>query len=208
MDAVAETTQSRNLQRIIDAAGKAGALVRQLLDFSRQTPPQMEALRLSALLARTRPLLAAALPPGVQLQAQADADSLVQLDPSQMEQVLLNLVNNAAHAMRRDGGTVRIVVDHGEGGLGMPPMARLRVIDSGEGIAPALLPKIFEPFFTTKPVGVGTGLGLAAVHGIVTRHGGQIAVASEPGHGTTFTLLLPAAPVPAPDPIPLQGHHP
>jgi signal transduction histidine kinase len=124
-------------------------------------------------------------------------DSNVCIDIVQMEQVLLNIASNAAHAMRERGGTIHVVADRAE--LAAAPAAapvshaRLRVSDEGEGMAPELVSKIFDPFFTTKPVGEGTGLGLAAVHGIVTSHGGVVEVSSEPGVGTTFSIFLPLA---------------
>jgi signal transduction histidine kinase len=122
-----------------------------------------------------------------------------------MEQVLLNTASNAAYAMRVMGGTVRLQVDRADPGpataaAAAPHHMRLRISDTGEGIPAALLPKIFEPFFTTKPVGEGTGLGLAAVHGIVSNHGGTVEVASECGVGTTFSIFLPLADAQVPPP--------
>ncbi|WP_119156643.1 ATP-binding protein [Caldimonas tepidiphila] len=199
LEAAEGSRQARNLARILSASHKAGALVRQLLDFSRQTPQQIETLALDELLERSRPLFEAGLPPGVRLSVKAAAGCWVRVDAVRMEQALLNLVNNAVHAMRSRGGLVRIVADLVPAPPEVDPvpgrrkMARLRVIDDGEGIPPELQPKIFEPFFTTKPVGEGTGLGLAAVHGIVTSHGGRVTVVSHPGVGSVFSLLLPWA---------------
>lgn len=102
----------------------------------------------------------------------------------QLNQVWLNLLVNAAYAVRR-GGEVRIETRR-EGDAVV-----VAVSDTGDGIAPEHLPRIFDPFFTTKPVGEGTGLGLSVTYGIVERHHGRIAVASRPGHGTTFTVTLP-----------------
>jgi PAS domain S-box-containing protein len=205
LDAVAGSRQARNLGRIRQAGDKAAGLVRQMLDFSRQTPRTPQLLRMSALLEHAEGLLRAALPQGVQLDAVVLQDAQAMIDLVQMEQVLLNMTRNAAQAMRDCGGTVRVLADCADPGT--PATAsgaaagaviparhvRLRVADQGQGIAPALLPRIFEPFFTTKPVGEGTGLGLAAVHGIVSNHGGTVEVASEPGAGTTFSVFLPLA---------------
>jgi len=108
----------------------------------------------------------------------------------QIEQVLVNLLANAANAMppgKRDVIWIRL-------GPGTPGMARLEVIDHGSGISPTTLRRIFEPFFTTRPVGKGTGLGLAICHAIVTAHGGTLTVESELGKGSTFRVELPAAP--------------
>jgi signal transduction histidine kinase len=104
----------------------------------------------------------------------------------QLHQVFMNLLTNAAQAIGEKGG--RITIDTARDG----DRVVITVADDGPGIPPHLLGKIFDPFFTTKEVGQGSGLGLSIVHGIVERHGGTIAVASEPGRGTRFTVTLPA----------------
>ena len=116
----------------------------------------------------------------------------VEGDPGRPGQVFLNLIVNASQALTqpRDGGheiRVRTFTD-------AAGRAVVEVADSGEGIPEELLGRVFDPFFTTKPVGVGTGLGLSICHGIVTAHGGEIAVTSERGRGSTFTVTLPAGP--------------
>ncbi|MCU0256731.1 MAG: response regulator, partial [Vicinamibacterales bacterium] len=140
----------------------------------------------------------------------------VRLDPSQFDQVILNLVLNARDAMP-GGGTVRI-----ETGLAEVPAARLpagtpghagryatlRVSDSGHGIAEADLPRLFEPFFTTKPPGRGTGLGLAMCHGIVRQAGGFIAVSSTPGQGASFDVHVPEAMAVETSPTTPTAHRP
>jgi signal transduction histidine kinase len=115
--------------------------------------------------------------------------------PGQIEQVLLNLITNAAFATP-EGGRDTVIVRIGPGS---PGMARLVVIDHGRGIEPANLDRIFDPFFTTRPVGSGKGmgLGLAICHAIVTAHGGTITASSVPGTGTTLSVELPAAPAEA-----------
>jgi PAS domain S-box-containing protein len=191
---------ARNLGRIGQASARAATLVRQLLDFSRLTPNVAQCMHASELLAHADGLLRAVLPARVTLGVTVAADAAVCIDLVQWEQVLLNLTRNAAYAMRDRGGEIRIAVDLAEP-LNLPADSaakshlRLRISDEGEGMAPALMADIFEPFFTTKPVGEGTGLGLASVHGIVSSHGGVIEVVSEPGRGTTFSLYLPRAPV-------------
>jgi len=106
--------------------------------------------------------------------------------PGQIDQVLMNLLTNAAQALGEDGGTIRIAVATGGDSV------RIAVSDDGPGIPPEVLPRIFDPFFTTKDVGEGSGLGLSIVHGIVERHRGHIDVKSAPGQGTTFTISLPS----------------
>ena len=110
--------------------------------------------------------------------------------PGQIDQVLVNLLTNAAQALGPGGGTIRVGARERAEGVEM------YVADDGPGIPPDLLPRIFDPFFTTKDVGEGSGLGLSIVHGIVDRHGGRIDVDSAPGQGTTFRILFPAPGIP------------
>jgi two-component system cell cycle sensor histidine kinase/response regulator CckA len=140
-------------------------------------------------------MLRASLPATIHIEAAIGAAPAVLADPSQLYQVIINLVTNAAQAI--GGGIGRIVVEvsaASDDSLAQAPNGALRlaVSDSGSGMDEATLRRIFEPFFTTKPVGEGTGLGLAVVHGIVSDHGGRIAVASEPGRGTCVEVFLPA----------------
>jgi two-component system cell cycle sensor histidine kinase/response regulator CckA len=119
----------------------------------------------------------------------------VRADASQIEQVLMNLVVNARDAMP-GGGTLTIEVTNVDLGEETAPLSAgryvsVRVTDTGTGMDPATLVRVFEPFFTTKAAGKGTGLGLSTVYGIVTQGGGTVTVDSEPGRGTTFTVLLP-----------------
>jgi len=190
LQADAGSVQARNLGGILQASHRAAGLVKELLNFARETPLQRHPVGLGEWLHHCEPLLAVSLPRHVPLRIELRQDTVVLIDAARIEQVLLNLVKNAGYAMRDRGGEVRLVVDrvrtedHAE-------VARLQVIDQGEGISPDDLPHIFDPFFTTKPAGDGSGLGLSAAHGIVRHHGGQLDVASTPGVGTVFTLLLP-----------------
>jgi two-component system NtrC family sensor kinase len=108
--------------------------------------------------------------------------------PGQIEQVLVNLVTNAAKATP-DGKRGAVVVRIGPG---KPGMARLDVVDHGKGIEPGVMARIFDPFFTTREVGKGSGLGLSICHSIVTNHGGTLTATSEVGQGSTFRVELPA----------------
>ncbi|HRU89542.1 MAG TPA: ATP-binding protein, partial [Syntrophales bacterium] len=121
-------------------------------------------------------------------------------DPTQIHQVLMNLCTNALYAMRNQEGVLEVRLEEKVLADTVPECDRERkggaylqlvVRDTGEGIDPAVQDKIFDPFFTTKKAGEGTGLGLSVVYGIVRDCGGEIFVDSEPGHGTTFTILLP-----------------
>jgi CheY-like chemotaxis protein len=130
----------------------------------------------------------------------------VQVDPNQLEQVLINLAANARDAMP-EGGEFRIRTAFVEGPLGAGfgrdpgPCIRIEISDTGCGMSQNVLEHVFEPFFTTKGLGKGTGLGLSTVYGIIRQNQGTIHVSSEPGHGTTFEILLPArlSPVPLDD---------
>ncbi|MBM3372298.1 MAG: GHKL domain-containing protein [Betaproteobacteria bacterium] len=116
--------------------------------------------------------------------------------PSQLNQVFLNLINNAAQATDATGGEITLrtrTVDDGH--------VAVEIADNGKGIPPEIMSKIFDPFFTTKPVGKGTGLGLSISYEIVEQHGGRISVDSTVGKGTTFTIVLPLVP---PEPEALQ----
>ena len=109
----------------------------------------------------------------------------IMCSPSQINQVLLNLITNAAHAMGEQGTLILRTERHDE------KMIRIEIQDDGGGIPASVLPKIFDPFFTTKPIGEGTGMGLSISYKIIEAHGGKILVDTENGIGTTFSILLP-----------------
>lgn len=206
LDAPEGSSLSRNLGRVLIAGGKAKALVRSMLDFSRETPNETQCIRAARFLDDLEPMLRAGMPSAIELLLEARGDFDVTLDVRQMEQVLFNLVNNATHAMRARGGRITVRVEHFDSGPASAttqldgPCACISVADTGEGIPAHVVDRIFDPFFTTKPVGEGTGLGLAAVHGIVRSHGGFVDVASVPGEGTVFLLYLPDGPKARPAP--------
>ena len=187
----------------IDKAGRrARDLVRQILTFSRNEAPRRAAVSLAEVAHDTERLLRVTLPPGIELGMHLPPDlPPVLADATQVEQALLNLCTNAVHAIGSRRGSIQVdaVLVHPEGqlrdslGLAAGDYVALRVQDNGPGIDDATLPRIFEPFFTTKPVGQGTGLGLAVVHGVMRTHGGAIDVQSQPGQGSRFTLYFPMA---------------
>jgi CheY-like chemotaxis protein len=148
----------------------------------------------------TDQLLRASIPSTISIRVDVQSESGVILgDPVQIQQVLMNLCSNAAYAMRETGGVLDIelsdfsVAPSGGNAQGIEPglYMKLLVRDTGTGIAPAIIDRIFDPFFTTKKLGEGTGLGLSVVHGIVNQSGGSIAVESETGKGSTFTVYFP-----------------
>ncbi|MEA2668016.1 MAG: two-component system, NtrC family, sensor kinase [Chloroflexota bacterium] len=185
-------------QVIAEQAARMTGIIRQLLDFARRGQPQLQNRELAPVVDRTVKMLAhLAMQRHVELCfSPARTTARVHMDEAQMQQVVANLVLNAIQAMP-DGGRVDIALDQARAGKpdghsGQGDYVRLAVSDQGVGIAPENLPHIFEPFFTTKGVGDGTGLGLSVCHGIVEEHGGWIAVDSNAGSGSRFTVFLPA----------------
>jgi signal transduction histidine kinase/CheY-like chemotaxis protein len=188
-----------HLAAILDASDRARDIVKQILTFSRRSTPTREYINLSALIVDLQPLLRRMVPRTVSLRVEGtDAVQLVMGDPTQLQQLLLNLVSNADYAMRgRTDGLLTISLQAATIPEGQPApvgdVVELRVSDNGEGMAEDVRERIFEPFFTTKPTGEGTGLGMAVVHGIVLSHEGRAEVVSTPGAGTTFAMRFPRA---------------
>ena len=175
------------LGEIQRAAGRASQLTRQLLAFARRQVLEPVLLDVNEVASGLVPMLSRLIGETIEIAMLAGDDlPPVLADRAQLEQVVINLAINARDAMP-EGGT--LAIETGVAG----PHVRLAVSDTGTGIEPGVLEHIFEPFYTTKDVGLGTGLGLATVHGIVTQSGGRVEVSSNPGLGSTFTVLLPAA---------------
>ena len=195
-----------DVQQIQTAAGRAARLARELLLFSRREPARPERVDLNAVLATARGLLQAGLGADIELRLiTAPYLPTVTADRGQIEQVLLNLAVNARDAMPQGGivtfttGAADPTEARGAVWPGARPgqCAKLTVSDTGRGMDAETMSRAFEPFFTTKPPGQGTGLGLSAVYGIITKAGGAITIDSGEGLGTTFHIYLPAAYVPA-----------
>mgnify|MGYP002784545387 CR=1 FL=1 len=194
-----------SLEQIQKAGLRARSLVKQVLAFSRRQLQQLASLALQPLFEETLALLRSTLPAGVALDVRMPAEPLhLRGDATQLQQVLMNLCTNAWHALGGRGGCVAVGLESlqldaesaAARGLAAGEHLHLWVGDDGCGMDAESLQRIFEPFYTTKPVGQGTGLGLAVVHGIVTAHGGTIAVDSEPGRGSVFHLYFPPAAAP------------
>jgi two-component system, cell cycle sensor histidine kinase and response regulator CckA len=189
-----------DLEEVRRAGERATTLTRQLLAFSRQQVLEPEVLDLGEVVTDFEKLLLRTIGEDIELATPSEVGlGSVRADPRQLEQVLLNLSVNARHAMP-DGGrleirTANVELDEddcaGHPSCTPGPYVMMAVTDTGHGMDEATQRRIFEPFFTTKPSGLGTGLGLSTVYGIVNQSGGHIAVDSEPGRGTTFTMYLP-----------------
>jgi two-component system NtrC family sensor kinase len=181
------------LERVTEQTARAGRIVSDLLSFSRRSKPQRAPSDLNAIVRTTVGLVSHKLKL-LSVEAALDLDEALPplpCDPSQVQQVVLNLVMNGAEATRSHGaGRVSVATRRSEDA----ESALLAVTDDGEGIAKEALERIFEPFFTTKDDGKGVGLGLAVVYGIVESHGGRIEVRTAGGRGTTFEVILPLAP--------------
>jgi len=206
-DGIEDPAMGADLAEIRAAAERAASLTRQLLTFARSDVMRVEVIDLNDVVRGVASMLERTIGDRITFRFEVSPGLLVVLaDRNQLEQVVLNLALNARDAMP-EGGTLEITTgDHRSGGA--PPRVELRVSDTGVGMTPEVRARAFEPFFTTKALGQGTGLGLATVHGIVTRSGGTISISSAPGSGTELCVLLPASSgvpeVASPLPLPVQ----
>jgi len=187
----------RHIDNATEGAHRAAALTKRLLAFARAEPLLPEAIAPGELIAGMRELLDRTLGDGIEVQTiDRGEDWRVWVDRHQLENALLNLAVNARDAMAGRGrlsvSTGRVTLGGGEvGACQAGDYATIAVSDSGSGMTPEVLERVFEPFFTTKPAGQGTGLGLSQIFAFVGQSHGEIAIASQPGKGTTVTFYLP-----------------
>ncbi|MDJ0721316.1 MAG: response regulator [Desulfobacterales bacterium] len=189
------------LDNILTASQRAKGLINQILSFSRQSEQEKQAVQINLIVKEVLKLIRASLPATIEIKGRnLNTDAVVEADPIQIHQVMMNLCSNAHHAMRKDGGVLEVKladIDIGHdkaaqlGGITEGPYIELTIKDSGHGIPNEYMERIFDPYFTSKEKGEGTGLGLAVVHGIISSHGGAITVESEVGKGTTFHVIFP-----------------
>lgn len=195
LESLSEGHEAReDLQHVLLSADRAADLVKQILLYSRKEDTDFHPLQPATILKETCDMLKASLPPGIELIYECDENChVINADPSQIQQILMNLAANATHAMKEHGGTLSLSLanSHPVDDFALPHVVFI-VSDSGTGIDNKYKEKIFDPFFTTKAIGEGTGLGLAVVHGIVKSHNGSIDFESQPSHGSTFTIRIPA----------------
>ncbi|GAB6095765.1 hypothetical protein JCM14469_20180 [Desulfatiferula olefinivorans] len=188
------------LRHSLDASMRARDLVIQILTFCRRNDQEIRTFRLAAVIGETLKFLRASIPRTIGFDVAIDCErALVCGDPTQVQQVVMNLCTNAAHAMGETAGRLGVrlkplTLGPAEArikGLEGERFLELSISDTGRGIDPSIIHQIFDPFFTTKKVGEGTGMGLAMTYGIVQRMGGWIGVDSTPGRGTVFTVIWP-----------------
>ena len=191
-----------NLEQVHTAGIRAQDLVKQILTFSRQSEQEKKIISISPLIKEAVKMLRATIPTSIKIGYEIPKTSAILAAPSQVHQIIMNLVTNASHALQeRTDGEIFITIEDQEIDDTVASMhpdlepgsyAVLKVRDNGTGIPMEIIDKIFDPFFTTKEPGKGTGMGLAVVHGIVKSHGGAIIAQSRAGKGTTFTVYFPA----------------
>lgn len=199
--------QQENIRQIVDASKRATNLTSDLLLFSRKQPAKQHLVDLKEVLRKAEGFLSRIIGNNIELIiiTASDHPIIIHGDEQQLGQVVMNLATNARDAMA-DGGSITVDVEaldleHSEaaplGLAGAGRYARITFSDTGKGIAPELIANIFDPFFTTKEAGRGTGLGLSIAYGIIKSHEGAIHASSSPGCGTTITIHLPFAMLPA-----------
>ena len=193
-----------DIDEVLGAGRRATELVKQILTFSRQAEESLADVDLAPVLKEAIKLMRATLPASIGLEVHVPDDlPIVQADPTQVHQVLMNLCTNAKHALPDQNGEIiirigdRQVAQQGDVEL-CPQLAaghyvEIQVSDNGCGMDVDLQSRIYEPFFSTREVGLGTGLGLAVVHGIVSRHQGEIGLVSGPGQGSSFHVFFPVS---------------
>ena len=185
-----------SIEQIHKSAKRGSDLVKQILAFSRQSKPQKLPIRIQPIMKEVLKLVRATIPMNIEITSHIKPDcGMVFADPTQVHQIIMNLVTNAYHAVEQTGGTINLELKETEfekdDSMKSGKYACISISDTGTGIDKTLIDKIFDPYFTTKELGKGTGLGLSVVHGIVKEHGGDIRVYSEVGKGTTFHVYLP-----------------
>ncbi len=196
-----DNTLRFDIEQINHAAIRAKDLVQQILTFSRQMDVEKKPSDLKEIIVEVLNLVRASLPKNIEIRTElADDCGMVLVDATQIHQVLMNLFTNASHAMTPNGGVLTIGLKELEinasevkklNNITPGAYACITVSDTGVGMDKQTMQRIFEPFFTKKEVGVGSGLGLAVVHGIINSYQGAITVDSTPGKGTVFTIYLP-----------------
>lgn len=198
-----DSPNHERITQIAKSAKRGADMIKQILSFSRRSESEMESRYLAPILEDTLQLIKATQPSNIDIELNIPKDCPpVIVDHTQIQQMILNLCTNANQAMEKDGGTLRVSMEHcmlqaeiadTSPILNVGPHIKISISDTGHGMDEQTLTRIFDPFYTTKESGKGTGLGLAMVHAIVQDHKGEIFVKSIPGKGSTFTIYLPVS---------------
>ena len=200
MDAELDSEIAHSAKEIIRASERARDLINQILAFSRKSHEQTQSIQPKLIVKEALKLMRASIPSTIYVKSNITSPDYVRIEPTQIHQIVMNLCVNAYHAIDAGEGEILIELESVtldaplasyNGEIAPGDYVCLRVTDSGHGIEAENLSRIFEPFFTTKEVGKGTGMGLAALHGIVGNAGGGICVESAPGEGARFEIYLP-----------------
>ena len=202
LDDIPERERARfNLEEIRTASSRAKDVVKQLLSFSRKADLQRKPTKLIPIIKDSIKLLRATIPANIDIRQNiTNTSDTILADPTQIQQIIINLFTNASHSMQETGGILGIKIENvifeeeskvPHSDLIPGTYVKFIVSDTGQGISPEIKDRIFDPYFTTKEIGKGTGLGLSVVHGIVKNHGGVISFESELGKGTTFYIYFP-----------------
>jgi signal transduction histidine kinase/CheY-like chemotaxis protein len=192
---ISDEKRIRFASAIVQAATNAASLTSQLLAFARRQPLKPERLDLNTLIRDMRDLLDRTMGERIRIVTDlVQSPCRVEVDPAQLQSAILNIASNARdamHAREPEGGGTLIIRTRDLGNVEGRHLVALEMEDSGAGMSPEVMDRIFEPFFTTKRTGQGTGLGLSQVYGFATQSGGEVWASSEPGKGSTITLVLP-----------------
>jgi nitrogen-specific signal transduction histidine kinase len=201
MNANVDAEVRQNLKEIFNASKHARDMVKQILAFSRQHKQERKPIQVAHIVKEAIKMLRASLPSTISIEQHIEKNTgVIEADPTQIHQVLMNLCTHAAHAINEKDGVLEIHLGNVEldqkaaadiPGLKTGSYLKLSIKDSGEGIDPQAQQQIFNPYFTTKEKDKGTGLGLAVVQGIVKSNNGAVTVESEVGKGATFHVYLP-----------------
>lgn len=198
-EATPKSELAEDLDNVLDSCERAKELVKQILTFSRQSDAKKAVFQPATIVKEAVKMLRSSIPATIEIKNNIDSQTnFIHGDPTQINQIMLNLCTNAFHAMEQSGGTINISLQNREiieatQDLSAGSYVELSIKDTGQGISPDLQSRIFEPYFTTKDMGKGTGMGLAIIHGIVKDYGGSITVNSSKGEGTTIRVFFPAA---------------
>jgi two-component system cell cycle sensor histidine kinase/response regulator CckA len=182
-----------DLEMVVAASQRARDLVRQILAFGRQQPLEKRIMDLGATVRQSLQMMRATIPATIDLVERIEPVSPIHADPAQLQQVIINLLTNAAQAIGDRFGKIVVSLTSCNDTPGPVGAVRLSVADDGCGMDKVVAQRVFEPFFTTREADRGSGLGLSVVHGIVSSHGGRIELHTAPDEGADFSVILPAA---------------